>query len=80
VEFVNGLARRRARPILVSFGNPYLLEQVRAVPAYLVGWGGFPVSQQAAARALLGSAPIAGRLPIAIPPVAPLGAGLRRGG
>jgi beta-N-acetylhexosaminidase len=80
VEFVNGLARRGARPILVSFGNPYLLEQVRAVPAYLIGWGGFPVSQQAAARALLGSAPIDGRLPIAIPPVAPLGAGLRRGG
>ena len=68
------------RPIVVSFGNPYLLQQVRTVPAYLIGWGGFPVSQQAAARALLGSAPIVGRLPIAIPPVAPLGAGLRRGG
>src|SRR5688500_731957 len=80
VDFVNGLTRRGARPILVSFGNPYLLEQVRGVPAYLIGWGGFPVSQQAAARALLGNAPIDGRLPIAIPPVAPLGGGLRRGG
>ena len=80
VDFVNGLSRRRARPILVSFGNPYLLGEVRAVSAYLIGWGGFPVSQQAAARALLGSAPIAGRLPIAIPPVAPLGGGVGRGG
>jgi beta-N-acetylhexosaminidase len=80
VDFVNGLTRRDARPIFVSFGNPYLLEQVRGVPAYLIGWGGFPVSQQAAARALLGSAPIGGRLPIAIPPVAPLNGGLRRGG
>ena len=80
VDFVNELTRRGARPIVVSFGNPYLLQQVRTVPAYLIGWGGFPVSQQAAARALLGSVPIVGRLPIAIPPVAPLGAGLRRGG
>ncbi len=80
VEFVNALSRRRVRPILVSFGNPYLLQQVRTVPAYLIGWGGFPVSQQAAARALLGTTPIEGRLPIALPPVAPLGAGIRRGG
>jgi len=79
VEFVNGLSRRGARPILVSFGNPYLLEQVRTVSAYLVGWGGFPVSQGAAARALLGIVPIEGRLPIAIPPVAALGSGVRRG-
>jgi beta-N-acetylhexosaminidase len=80
IDFVNGLAKRGARPIIVSFGNPYLLEQVRAVPAYVIGWGGFPVSQQAAARAMLGSIAIEGRLPIAIPPVAPLGSGIRRGG
>jgi beta-N-acetylhexosaminidase len=78
IAFVDSLTRRRTRPILVSFGNPYLLGQVRTVPAYMIGWGGFPVSQQAAARALLGTAPIGGRLPIAIPPVAPLGSGLRR--
>lgn len=80
VEFVAGLSRRGRRPILVSFGNPYLLAQTPGVAAYLAAWGGFPVSQQAAARALLGTAPIHGRLPIAIPPVARLGAGLMRGG
>ncbi len=80
VDFVNRLTRQGARPIVVSFGNPYLLQQLRTVPAYVAGWGGFPVSQQAAARALLGTAPIQGRLPIAIPPVAPLGGGLQRGG
>jgi beta-N-acetylhexosaminidase len=79
-DLVNGLTRRRARPILVSFGNPYLIDQVRTVPAYLLAWGGFPVSQTAAARALLGSAAIEGRLPIALPPFAPLGGGIRRGG
>ena len=80
LEFVRALSRRGRRPILVSFGNPYLLAQTPGVPAYVAAWGGFPVSQTAAARALLGSAPIQGRLPISIPPVARLGAGISRGG
>ena len=53
--------------IVVSFGNPYLLQQIAAVPAYMVAWGGFAASQAAAARALLGSASITGKLPISIP-------------
>ncbi len=80
VAFIRGLTTRGARPILVSLGNPYLLQEVRTVPAYLVAWSGFPLSQQAAARALLGVTPIQGTLPIAIPPVALLGSGIRRGG
>jgi beta-N-acetylhexosaminidase len=80
IDFMNALARRGRRPILVSFGNPYLLAQTPGVAAYVAAWGGFPVSQQAAARAVLGTSPITGRLPIAIPPVARLGAGILRGG
>ncbi len=80
IDFMTTLTRRGRRPILVSFGNPYLLAQTPGVPAYIAAWGGFPVSQQAAARALLGTTPIQGRLPIAIPPVARLGAGIARGG
>ena len=76
VSFIQQLAQRGARPIVVSFGNPYFLQQVPSVPAYVVAWGAFPVSQQAAARALLGSIPITGRLPISIPPYAPFGGGL----
>ena len=66
VEFVRQLAQRGARPVVVSFGNPYLLQQLPEVPAYVVAWGGFPVSQQAAARAVLGTIPFAGKLPITI--------------
>lgn len=77
-NFVQELVRRGRRPIVVAFGNPYLLQQVPSVPAYLVAWGGFPVSQQAAARALLGVSPITGRLPISIPPLAQRGAGEQR--
>jgi beta-N-acetylhexosaminidase len=68
-----------ARTVVVALGNPYLLQQIPAVPGYLVAWGGLPVSQQAAARALLGREAIGGRLPIPIPPLAPFGAGLDRG-
>jgi beta-N-acetylhexosaminidase len=67
-----------AKILVVAMGNPYLLQQIPEVPAYLVAWGGLPVSQQAAARAVLGRSPIGGRLPIPIPPVAPFGAGMDR--
>jgi beta-N-acetylhexosaminidase len=74
-QFLRTLVERHPRTIVVAFGNPYLLQQVPASSTYLVGWGGFPVSQTAAARALLGVAPIGGRLPISIPPLVRFGAG-----
>ena len=80
VRFVEKLNSRKKRPIVVALGNPYLLQQIPKVPAYLVAWGGFPVSQGAAARALVGATEISGRLPISIPPVVPRGAGLDRKG
>ena len=79
VEFIRTLAQRGTpRLVLVSFSSPYLARQVPEVPAYLVAWGGYPVAQRAAARALLGSAPITGKLPITIPGVARFGEGLER--
>ena len=77
-DFMLALVTHGRRPVLVAFGNPYLLTQVPSVPAYLVAWGGFPVSQQAAALALTGQTPITGRLPISMPPLVPYGAGERR--
>jgi beta-N-acetylhexosaminidase len=74
-QFMRDLAKRHPRTIVVAFGNPYLLQQVLAASTYLVGWGGFPVSQAAAGRALIGVAPICGRLPISVPPVLRFGAG-----
>ena len=76
VAFVQELMRRGHHPVIVALGNPYLLQQMPDVPAYVVSWGGFGVSQFAAARAVLGSARVSGRLPIEIPPLAPIGAGL----
>jgi beta-N-acetylhexosaminidase len=82
--FINRLVSKGRNPIVVAFGNPYFFQQISGVPAYVVAWGGFAPSQSAAARALLGEAPITGKLPISIPlpagnRTATFGAGLVRG-
>jgi beta-N-acetylhexosaminidase len=77
-NFVQSLFQRGRKPIVVAFGNPYLLQQLPWVGTYLVAWGGFPVSQTAAARALLGTVAISGHLPITIPPYASRGTGIER--
>jgi beta-N-acetylhexosaminidase len=66
-SFVQRLTTNGKHPIVVSFGNPYLLQQIPDVPSYVVAWGGFPPSQLAAARALTGAKGVSGRLPISIP-------------
>src|SRR6185503_9106235 len=78
VDLVRGVVQRNAKTVVVAFGNPYFYQNVPFAPAYLVAWGGFPPSQRAAARALIGVAEISGRLPITIPPSLRLGAGDRR--
>ncbi|MEP6619220.1 MAG: glycoside hydrolase family 3 N-terminal domain-containing protein [bacterium] len=77
-DLIDGLQKSGARVVLASFSNPYIASELPATSAYLIAWGGAPVSQRAAARALLGLSPIGGQLPITIPSVAPYGAGLRR--
>ncbi|MEO8575483.1 MAG: glycoside hydrolase family 3 N-terminal domain-containing protein [Gemmatimonadales bacterium] len=81
-SFIQRLTTKGKRPIIVSFGNPYLLQQIPWAPTYVVAWGGFPPSQIAAARALLGKQAITGKLPISIPLEAgmvPRGTGMPRG-
>ncbi|MFL5605186.1 MAG: glycoside hydrolase family 3 N-terminal domain-containing protein [Gemmatimonadaceae bacterium] len=75
---IDSLQRSGAKVVLVTFSNPYIASELPSTPAYLVAWGSAPVSQRAAARALLGLSPITGQLPITIPSVAGYGAGLRR--
>lgn len=83
-SFIDHLMKKQRRLIVVSFGNPYLLQQIPTVPAYVVAWGGSQGSQAAAARAMLGTSPITGKLPISIPlddggPTIKRGTGIMRG-
>jgi beta-N-acetylhexosaminidase len=71
-------AARTMPTILVSLGNPYLISGLPEVGSYLIGWRANPVTEEAAARALAGAAPITGHLPITIPPTYPRGWGLQR--
>ncbi|MDB4889188.1 MAG: beta-N-acetylhexosaminidase [Gemmatimonadetes bacterium] len=77
-ELIDGLQKAGRKVILVSFANPYLPQGLPATPVFLEAWSASALSQRAAARALVGLAPITGQLPITIPSVAPYGAGLRR--
>jgi beta-N-acetylhexosaminidase len=68
----------RNKPLLgISFGNPYLLMSFPKLQTYLVAYGDMPSLQKAAAMAVLGKTDISGRLPISLPGLYPLGAGIQ---
>jgi beta-N-acetylhexosaminidase len=77
-ELIDALQKGGRKVLLVSFANPYLALGLPATPVFLEAWSSSPLSQRAAARALLGLAPISGQLPVSIPSVAPYGTGLQR--
>ena len=66
------------RIVGVSFGTPYLLRELPDLATYAVAYGGQPVMQAAAVRALFGEAGFSGRLPVTIPGVAARGEGIQR--
>lgn len=76
-DLITGLQKAGTKVVLVSFANPYLAMNLPRTDAHLLAWSASPLSQRAAARALLGRAAINGQLPITIPGVAPFGAGLK---
>ena len=63
--------------IAISFGNPYLLQAMPKAPVYLAAYSSVPVSQSAAARAILGDIEISGRLPVSLPGLYTRGHGIR---
>ena len=74
---LNTLLERRKPLVGISFGNPYLLMNFPKLQTYLVAYGDMPSLQKAAAEALLGKNNISGRLPISLPGLYPLGAGIQ---
>ncbi|MFL5544724.1 MAG: glycoside hydrolase family 3 protein [Gemmatimonadaceae bacterium] len=77
-QFVEKLALSGKPIIVLSFGSPYLLSAFPSVSSYLLAWGGAPISQRAAALALVGEREINGKLPISLPPTLQFGAGINR--
>ncbi|MEX2572040.1 MAG: glycoside hydrolase family 3 N-terminal domain-containing protein [Gemmatimonadota bacterium] len=77
-RFVEDLIRDGVPVVALSMGSPYLLDFFPSVSSFLLAWSGSPESQNAAADALLGRAPIKGRLPVSLPPFHQLGEGISR--
>jgi beta-N-acetylhexosaminidase len=65
--------------IVVAGGNPYVIKQFPRVGTYLVTYGRGDALERAAARAVLGKAPITGRSPVTLPGYFSRGDGIQRG-
>lgn len=78
-RMVSELSKRQLPLLVISFGNPYMLMAMPEVPSYLLAYSPFPVSQRAAARAVLGEIEINGRLPVSLPGLYPQGHGVKVG-
>ena len=82
VRLLSDLARTTTnspRPfITVFFGNPYIPAGVPGLPAILLTYDFYDLAEASALRALIGEAPITGRLPIALPGMFEAGWGIVR--
>jgi beta-N-acetylhexosaminidase len=64
--------------VTVFFGNPYVAATVPTLPAVLLAYDYYDLAELSALRALVGEAPITGRLPIGVPGLFEAGWGLTR--
>ena len=78
VDLIRKLAALENGPVLiaVSFGSPYFLRHFPEADAYICMYRNTPETQEIAARALAGEMDIAGRLPVPLPDLYPVGHGL----
>jgi beta-glucosidase-like glycosyl hydrolase len=82
VRLLNDLSRRTGESktpfVTVMFGNPYTALFLKDLPAVLLTYDFYDGAETSAVRALVGEAPIGGKLPITLPELFPVGHGLTR--
>ena len=67
------------KPMVTTlFGNPYVAMFLTDVPSILVTYDLYDAAEAAAVRALVGEAPITGKLPISMPGAFTVGTGIVR--
>jgi beta-N-acetylhexosaminidase len=74
--FVNELVATSKPTVIVSFGNPYLIERFPNAKTWLAEFSTNDVSQRAAARAIFGQTAIGGKIPVTVPGTVQRGDGL----
>ena len=64
------------RTAVLAMGSPYPILDYPAIRTYVCAFSSVSTSEKAAARALFGEIPVTGKLPVTLPGIAPIGAGL----
>jgi beta-N-acetylhexosaminidase len=76
-EFVRRLIASGKPVAVAAFGGPYLIRQFPEANVYLTAYAIEDVAQSAAVRVLFGEVPARGRLPVRIPGLFEMGAGIQ---
>jgi beta-N-acetylhexosaminidase len=76
VALVNRLLAAGKPVIVACFGSPYVVQRFPEAKTWLAAFSTVDVAERAMGRALFGQIAVGGRLPVNIPGVASLGAGL----
>jgi beta-N-acetylhexosaminidase len=74
--FVEHLTTGPAPVALISFADPYRIRRFPNLAAYVAAFSSVPASEVAAAQAMFGEVPFAGKMPVTIPGYAVAGDGL----
>jgi beta-N-acetylhexosaminidase len=64
------------RTAVLAMGSPYVILDYPTIKTYVCAFSSVSTSEKAMVRALFGEIPTRGRLPVTLPGVAPIGAGL----
>ncbi len=78
IQLVEKLQATGKDVIIISFGELEVLNDLPELGTFMMAWSGQDVMQKAAAKAILSITPIAGSLPINLPPFHKRGDGLER--
>src|SRR5579862_1076085 len=76
VGLINRLLAAGKPVIVAAFGTPYLIDRFPDAPTWIASFSTADVSQRAMARALVGTTPIAGHIPVTVPGTVNRGDGL----
>lgn len=77
MKFVHQINQISNNVLMISFGNPYLIQGFPEIQAYVCAWMGSEVMQNAMAKTMLGENNFSGKLPISIPYIAEMGYGIQ---
>jgi beta-glucosidase-like glycosyl hydrolase len=76
LDLINTLVAKGKKVIVISFGNPYLIQGFKGINSYVCAYGDSESSIRAAIKALLGEINFKGKLPVTITDEYKFGTGL----